>query len=156
MYLSSFLGFFLSELLHNELLYKLIALQAALKIYTILDRATLPSPSQWGVDPSTSPARWTIHHAFPEVARDVSRWRGRFLRFCLRADSREFQQRESSTGEQGWWATEWLADRLQLWWRQQLPTNLPTPASGHVICHIKRLAQTASSLHAEGIRILRT
>lgn len=32
-----------------------------------------------------------------------------------------------------------------------MPTNLPTPASGHVICHIKRLAQTASSLHAEGI-----
>lgn len=72
-----------------------------------------------------------------------------FLRFP--APCCWIREKDSSTGEQGWWATEWLADRLQLWWRQQLPTNLPTPASGHVICHIKRFAQTTSSLHAERI-----
>lgn len=65
-------------------------------------------------------------------------------------DSREFIKEKLSTGEQGWWATEWLADRLQLWWRQQLPTNLPTPASGHVICHINA-SHKLPALFSEGI-----
>lgn len=84
-------------------------------------------------------------------------WRFALTRRISKIPPKRFVIRENSATRiinrwwQGWWATEWLADRLQLWWRQQLPTNLPTPASGHVICHIKRLAQTASSLHIEGI-----
>lgn len=89
---------------------------------------------------------------FFEISRRVTfRVNARISKIPSKSRFARIQQRESSTGEQGWWATEWLADRLQLWWRQQLPTNLPIPASGHVICHIKRLAQTASSLHVEGI-----